>query len=77
METVVDGITRFKKLFNCSPYNMDSFEEVTEQEYEYFINDIIRIYTCMSHCGGVNIKNRQGKIVAYRNNKYYVLKEYI
>ena len=75
----VMGISRLRKLFNCSPWDMEKFEEVTEKEYEYFINDIIRVYTCMSHGGGTNIKNRQGKTVAYRNrnNKYFVLKEYI
>lgn len=77
MITQVDDIILTEKLFNCLPWKQDDYDEVSEQEYEFFINDCIRVYTVDRHSGGVNIENRKGDIVAFRtkNRRYFIIKE--
>jgi len=77
MITVVDDLILTEKLFNCLPWNWDNYDEVSEEEYEHYINDCIRVYTVDRHSGGVNILNRKRDIVAFRtkDRRYFAIKE--
>jgi len=75
MITQVDEIIQPELLFNCTP-SLDDYDEVSEGEYENYINNCIRVYTRVIHTNGANIKNRKGEVVAVRTKipKYYIHK---
>lgn len=77
MITQIEGIQGFEKLFNCTPPSI-GYDEVSEEEYDNFINNCIRQYRVMKHTGGCNIYNRQDKIVAFRckDDTYFITKKY-
>lgn len=64
---------------NMAPSNMENYEEVTQEEYEHFINECIRNYTVTHHGGGTNVNDYRNKIVAWRKDlkHFYVSKEFI
>lgn len=68
---------------NLTPWNLvGNFKKVTESEYEYFLNDCIRVYKRVGHGKGINIEDRNNETVAYHNdykhpNEFWVLKKYI